>query len=75
MLGDSVLVAPLATKGIRGRTVLVPPGLWGGRGAALPDHAMVQGPAKVQVGHQGATEEALPLQQLLWFQRIEAEDK
>lgn len=62
MLGDSLMVAPVVTKGSAGREVLVPPGTW-----RADDGRSYTGPATVWVD--------APLNRLPYFRSVPESDR
>ncbi len=57
MIGDDLLVAPVVTKGVRTRAIVIPPGRW-----QADDGSIVVGPSKIEV--------TAPLSRLPHFRRI-----
>jgi alpha-glucosidase (family GH31 glycosyl hydrolase) len=49
MLGDKILVAPIAMKRAFGRKVMLPPGTWVAQGAWATEIEVVCGPANIDV--------------------------
>ncbi|MGW1993490.1 glycoside hydrolase family 31 protein [Embleya sp. NPDC001921] len=62
LLGDSILVAPVTTKGARSRTITIPPGTW-----RADDGTTHTGPTEIEV--------ATPLSRLPWFRRVGTMDR
>ena len=84
MLGDTILVAPVAAKGASGRAVKLPAGRWSAQGAWAAHTGTLEGPADVDVaaagpvpsaaskgGGSGGSDRAPSVapQGLLWFRR------
>ncbi len=59
LLGDSILVASVLAKGVRGRRVLFPPGVWQG-----DDGSTVTGPCPQDID--------VPLKRLPWYRCVSA---
>ena len=49
MLGDKILVAPVAAKGASGRAVKLPAGRWSAQGAWAAHTGTLEGPAEVDI--------------------------
>ena len=56
LLGDNILVAPIAKKGLRAREVIFPKGVWKG-----DDGSIVIGPSKQKID--------VPLERLPWYRK------